>query len=77
MNLKAYGRGKVISEDGLFQLTEVSFAGTPWELRRVATFLMETAAIKEQVGANFGHRHLQDEKDLKPWDRECADVIAT
>jgi hypothetical protein len=77
MKLNAYGRGKVISEDGLFQLTEVSFAGTPDELRRVARFLVETAAIKEKVGAKFGHRHLQDEKTLQPWNRECVDVIAT
>jgi hypothetical protein len=77
MKLKAYGRGRVISKDGLFQLEEVSFAGTPNELRHLAKFLVETAAIKEQVGAKFGHRHLRDEKDLKPWDEGCADVIAT
>jgi hypothetical protein len=75
MNLKAYGRGKVISKDGLFQLTEVSLVGTPDELKSLAKFLEEAAATKERVGEGFGHRHLRDEKALHPWDDHCADVI--
>lgn len=75
MDFKLYGRARRKRRDGLLALSEVSFACGPEELRRVAQFLEKSAGDLEKHGADFGHAHLQFEKDLRPWDKMASDVI--
>lgn len=77
MKLIAFGYSKkIVNEDGLHQLSEITFVATPSELRRIATFLCSSADEMEKCGPKFGHNHLQDEEDLKSsWDETATDVI--
>jgi len=78
MNLSGYGYAKQkTSKDGLLELTEVSISATPGELRRIATFLEHCAGLIEQHGPKFGHEHLQDQQDLRPWNSSSLDIIVT
>ncbi len=76
MKAKAFGYAKKqISDEGLLALSEVSFVGSPAELRRIAAFLVKSAEDIEKYGENFSHNHLRHEKDLRPWNNESVDVI--
>ncbi len=77
MKPAAYGYPKrKASEHGLVELSEVTLAGTPSELRRIAKFIAHCAEEIERSGAGFGHSHLQDESDLKrDWDDSATDMI--
>jgi hypothetical protein len=76
MKSTAFGYSKrKVSDQGLLELSEVTFAATPSEFRRISAFLSKCADEIDRQGANFGHSHLQDEKDLKPWDDDAVDVI--
>ena len=75
MKTTVFGYAKDRDEATLLQLGEVSFVSSPVELRRIAAFLMKAAEEMEQHGARFGHSHLRDEIDLKPWSDDGVDVI--
>jgi hypothetical protein len=77
MKPTAYGYPKrKVSEHGLVELSEVTLAGTPSELRRIAKFIALCADEIDRSGAGFGHSHLQDESDLKSgWDDSATDII--
>jgi hypothetical protein len=76
MSVNIYGRSKKkVSTDGLLALSEVTFACSPAELRRVSAFIAKCADAIEKHGNKFGHSHLSDEKDLSPWNVDSVDVI--
>ena len=77
MKPAAYGYPKrEVSEHGLVELSEVTLAGTPSELRRIAKFIAQCADEIDRSAAGFGHSHLQDEADLKRrWDDSATDII--
>ena len=76
MNAKAFGRSKKkVSKDGLLAMSEVTFACSPDELRRIAKFIAKSADEIEKQGDKFGHRHLRDEKDLAQWGADSVDII--
>jgi hypothetical protein len=75
MKTTAFGYAKNRDEETPLHLSEVSFVSPPAELRRIAAFLVKAAKEMEQHGAGFGHSHLRDEVDLKPWADEALDVI--
>jgi hypothetical protein len=73
---KAFGRSKrKASPDGLLSMSEITLVGSPAELRRIAEFITKAAGELEKHGESFGHCHLQDEGDLRPWSDEGVDVI--
>jgi hypothetical protein len=56
------------------ELREMTLTADAAHVRAVGEFLLETAALMEQHGRGFGHRHLQDvRKDL--WRPGFVDVI--
>ncbi len=59
------------------ELSEVTIASNPADLRRLAAFLTKCADDIEEHGTSFGHTHLRDEPNLQPWTGEAADVIVT
>lgn len=59
------------------ELSQVTVASNPADLRRLAAFLTQCANDIEQRGTGFGHTHLRDEPDLRPWNGAIADVIVT
>jgi hypothetical protein len=63
---------KKIGRNGLHRLSEVTFQGSPTEVRRIAEFLLKAAAEMEN-SEKFGHLHAQD--TLEPWDHSWPDVI--
>ncbi len=65
MEIRAFGRvERTCDEEGLVQLSEVTFQVSPETLRRIAAFLQTAAADLEARGSDFGHRHFQShEKD--------------
>ncbi len=76
MKAKIYGYAKKeLSEEGLLEMREITLVGPPADLRRIAAFLVKSAEEMEVHGDKFGHNHLQDEKDLRPWSDESTDVI--
>jgi hypothetical protein len=76
MNAKVFGRAKKqLSKDGLLAMSEVTFTGSPAELRRIAEFIAKSAEAVEKHGQKFSHSHLRDEKDLAPWVADSVDVI--
>jgi hypothetical protein len=48
--------GKVVPET----LAEVTLVATPQELRRIAEFLVSTAADMDAMQATYSHEHLSD-----------------
>jgi len=78
MTTKAFGRAKKkASKDGLLEMSEITFVGSPADLRKIAAFIVKSAAELERHGKEFGHNHLRDERDLGPWTDEGVDVIIT
>jgi hypothetical protein len=76
MKVRAFGYAREqLSKEGLLEMREVAFVGSPTELKRIAAFLVKSADEIEQRGAKFSHNHLQDEDDLRPWFDEGVDVI--
>ena len=76
MSAKVFGRSKKkASKDGLLSMSEITFEGSPAELRRIAAFIAKSAAEIEKYGEKFGHNHLRDEKDLAHWTDDSVDVI--
>lgn len=75
--MKIFGRvSRQAGPEGLFELSEVTFQGTPALLRAVASFLAAAADELERNPATFGHRHIQDQ--IKDWisdSMESPDVI--
>ena len=72
--LSIYGRGrKVVRGDGLIKMKEIAILADPKTLREVAKFILEAAKAKEKIGANFGHRHLQD--DWGGYNKKLPDII--
>ena len=71
--MKAFGYAKKkASPSGLLAMREVSFSGSPEEIRAVARFLADTADKMEQ-SPSFGHSHLQDA--CPEWEEEWPDII--
>lgn len=62
-----------LNEEGLVELTEVSFQENAQTIRRIAKFLMKQADEMEALASKFEHAHAQD-KD-RPWPEEWADII--
>ena len=61
--MAAYGYSKgVVNEYGLHELSEVSFALQPAEMRRIAAFLIECANMLESGQWRTSHRHIGE-----PW----------
>ncbi len=76
MKTKVFGRSKKkASKDGLMEMSEITFEGSPTELRAIAAFLTRSADELEKHGKNFGHNHLKDEKHPAPWSSDAVDVI--
>ena len=63
---------KKLSLNGLHRLSEVTFQGSPEDVRRIAQFLL-TAADELEKSSRIDHVHAQD--TLKPWDYSWPDVI--
>ena len=55
------------------ELREVTFVGTPDEIRRIAHFLEWAADEMARYGEKFGHRHLRDK--WRKWNETHVDVI--
>lgn len=75
--MPAFGHSaRVVNEHGLHELTEVTFAVSPADLRRIGQFLIETAEGVETGNWFNGHSHLRDFD--RPWraDHPEFDVIA-
>jgi hypothetical protein len=76
MKARAFGHSKEETpKEGPIELSEVTLIGSPDELRRIASFIQKSADEIEKHGDKFGHNHLQDEEDLKPWFYQGVDVI--
>jgi len=76
MKTQVFGRSKKkASKGGLLVMKEITFVSSPADLRRIAAFLVKTASVMEEHGEKFGHRHLQDEEDLRPFPVGSVDVI--
>jgi hypothetical protein len=73
--MKAYGypAGAPLSEEGLVELAEVTFASDSPTLRRIAAFLMKQADEMDALLDQFDHAHAQDED--RPWPDEWPDII--
>ncbi|MEZ4376349.1 MAG: hypothetical protein R3B07_36425 [Polyangiaceae bacterium] len=57
--MKVFGYGDVVSEEfGLQKMREVSFEGTPDELRHVARFLIQKAEELEMRTFRISHKHI-------------------
>ena len=54
-------------------MKEIAILADPKTLREVAKFILEAAKAKEKIGANFGHRHLQD--DWGGYNKKLPDII--
>ena len=63
---------KKLSPNGLHRLREITFQGSPAEVRKIAEFLLKAADEMER-SESFDHLHAQD--TLKPWDYSWPDVI--
>jgi hypothetical protein len=71
--MKIFGYAKKqASLPGLLEMSEVSFVGSPEQIRAVARFLTDSADKMEQ-SQSFGHSHFQDE--CPEWQEEWPDVI--
>ncbi len=57
----------------VMELSEMTFTGTPDEIRRIAHFLEWAADEMERLSAKFGHRHLRDK--WRKWNKKHVDVI--
>jgi hypothetical protein len=78
MKTKVFGRSKKkVSKDGLMEMSEVTFVGSPADLRMIAAFLTRSAEEIEKHGKSFGHNHLRDEKAFASWPDDGVDVIVT
>lgn len=75
--MKVFGRiHRHCSDDGLVELSEATFVGSPDALRQIAAFLSHAAQQLEQRGERFSHAHIQDE--VESWgshESEWPDVI--
>ena len=72
MEIRAFGRvERTCDEEGLVQLSEVTFQVSPETLRRIASFLQDAAADLEVRGGDFGHRHFRSRQE----DWSGCDVI--
>ncbi len=73
--MKAFGypSGAPLNEEGLVELTEVSFQTNAQTIRRVARFLMKQADEMDASCSNFGHAHAQDSDP--PWPEQWPDII--
>jgi len=64
--MKIFGRvNRHCSDDGLVELSQATFVGSPDALRNIAAFLSHAADQREQRGTRFNHSHIQDE--IKNW----------
>jgi esterase/lipase len=72
--MKAFGYQKRNVGDGLLEMSEVSFTGSPEEIRMIARFLESAAARMELHGTAFGHDHF---RDIYPeyWKKDWPDFI--
>jgi hypothetical protein len=78
METKIFGSRKGGDDSSAWEeLSEVTVASNPADLRRLAAFLTQCANDIEEHGTSFGHTHLRDEPDLRPWTGKAADVIVT
>lgn len=78
METKMFGLQKGVNDGSDWkELNQVSVASSPADLRRIAAFLTQCANDIDQHGSRFGHAHLRDEPDLRPWNGEAVDVIVT
>jgi hypothetical protein len=58
--MKAFGYGeKKLSEDGLLQMAEVTFAGTSASIREIGQFLLKAAEEMERMGSRYDHLHIK------------------
>lgn len=73
--MKTYGypAGAPLNEEGLVELTEVSFQADAGTIRRIAKFLLKQADEMDATSNGFCHAHAQDEDRL--WPEDWPDVI--
>ena len=72
-DMKVFGyKEKVLNEDELLQMSEVTFQASPKTLRAIAQFFNESADYLEKHD-DFDHAHLQD--DWSEWQEKYPDVI--
>jgi hypothetical protein len=72
--MKAYGyTRKTVNTEGLQEMSEVTFTGTPATIRQIALFLLMAADKMELHGSQFGHEHISDSDS--GWHERWPDVI--
>ena len=71
--MKIFGyKSKDTETDGLMEMSDISFSGSPEKLRAIAKFLNDAASEIEEMGEEFGHLHLIDE--WEGWEEGIPDI---
>lgn len=72
MKILGYKRNE-INKEGLLEMEEISFYGSPKELKYIAKFLQETAEYIEKKPGEFDHDHIS--YNNPEWDGDFPDII--
>jgi len=73
--MKAYGytNGNKENEYGYCEITEISLAASPDQLREMSKFLLLAAQEMEDMGSSYDHVHLQDRSEH--WSEAWPDIV--
>jgi hypothetical protein len=73
--MKTFGYAKKkLSPEGLLEIREVTFSGSPASIREVAQFLL-AAAEMEKSGHQFSHVHIGDQ--CSGWLKKWPDIVVS
>jgi hypothetical protein len=72
--MKAFGYAKrTITDQGLLEMGEVTFTGSPSSIREIASFLLAAAVEMEKHQGRFDHSHIGEV--CESWLDEWPDII--
>jgi len=72
--MKLYGyKKRILNEDGLLSLSEVTIRTNPSNLRRIAAFILAAADEMEKMKKQFDHKHFKDTQAKK--NKDHPDIV--
>lgn len=74
MNIYGYSK-KVVTQHNLHELSEVTFAMSYAELKKVVAFLEAAAKEKESNPTQFSHQHIGE--TIRDWPDDAPDIIVS